>query len=245
MVLVFALLDCILSFLFLRLRRKPTDRERAEWLHRSCQKVQRRVKIQAAVEGLPPRAGLIVSNHLSYLDILLYGAAFPCVFVSKSEVRSWPLIGILAKFGGTVFIDRASTASVSQAADQISRLLDAEVPVLLFPEGTSSSGETVLRFHPSLFAPAVLSTAPVTSAAIAYNAAPYAAEKDLCYYGDISFGPHLLKTLMLPRIQGVLRFSAAPKVFTQRKTAASETWREVNEMRALQLKAAAGPGSPS
>ena len=226
-----SLLQCIAAFLWLRLRKNPPSNERAAWLHRSCRMVLRRMGIGITVEGSPPRSGVIVSNHLSYFDILLYGATFPCVFVSKAEVRSWPLLGILAAFGGTVFIDRGRASSAAAGAKQITALLEGGVPVLLFPEGTSSDGSQVLRFHASLFAPAVAARAPVTPASIEYSAAPDAAEQDLCYYGDISFGPHLLKTLRLPKIRATIRFAAESGTYANRKLAAAETWTEVVALR--------------
>ena len=230
-ILIVSLLQCIAGYLLLRLRGPLSDRKKAEWLHRSCQFVRRRLGIRVIVEGVPPDRGLIVSNHLSYVDILIYGATLPCVFVSKAEVRSWPLLGLLASFGGTVFIDRGRPSSAAAAAQQITTMLKAHVPVLLFPEGTSSDGSRVLRFHASLFAPAVLAASPVTAASISYSAAPSAAEKDLCYYGDISFAPHLLKTLMLPQIEATLRFSALTRTYSDRKIAARESWSDVNALR--------------
>ncbi len=176
---------------------------------------------QLRVAGEPPVCGLIASNHLSYLDILFYGATVPCVFVSKIEVRAWPLLGLLAALGGTVFLDRKSMASAAAAARRIEELLKAGVLVLVFPEGTSSDGGSVLRFHASLFEPAVRVDAPVTAAAIGYAAGAGAVERDLCYYGDISFAPHLLETLQLPEIVAKLRFGSPGKVYGDRKQAAA------------------------
>ncbi len=229
-VLVFSLCQCVVSFAFLRLRGEPPLWERASWLHRSCRLVLRRLGIRRCVAGELPTEGLIASNHLSYLDILLYGATVPCIFVSKVEVRSWPLLGLLAALGGTVFIDRKSTASTAEVAQRIEELLADGVLVLVFPEGTSSDGSGVLRFHPSLFEPAVQARALVTAGAIEYSA-DGAAERDLCYYGDISFAPHLLETLQLPAIVATLRFGS-PQVYDDRKQAARLTREGVAGLRA-------------
>jgi len=230
-VLVFSLCQCVAGFPLLRLRGKRSIWERAQWLHCSCRMVLRRVGFELGVVGEPPASGLIASNHLSYLDILFYGATVPCVFVSKIEVRSWPLLGLLAALGGTVFIDRKSAASTAEAARRIEDLLRAGVPVLVFPEGTSSDGSAVLRFHPSLFEPAVLVGAQVTAAAIGYSAVG-ATERDLCYYGDISFAPHLLETLQLPEILATLRFDSLGKVYADRKQASGLTREAVVGLRA-------------
>jgi len=184
--------------------------------------VLRRLGISRRVFGATPAKGLIASNHLGYLDILLYGATVPCVFVSKMEVRAWPLLGLLASLGGTVFIDRKSAASTAEAARRIEDLLTAGVLVLVFPEGTSSDGAGVLRFHPSLFEPAVVAGAPVTAAAIGYSSGGGAGERDLCYYGEISFAPHLIETLELLDIVATLRFGF-PQFYGDRKQAARLT----------------------
>ncbi len=191
----------------------------------------RRLGFRLRVIGERPTSGLIASNHLSYLDILFYGATLPCVFVAKQEVRGWPLLGLLAALGGTVFIDRQSAASAAEAAARIEELLTVGVLVLVFPEGTSSDGSGVLRFYPSLFEPAVGVDAPVTAAAIGYSAGAEVAERDLCYYGEISFAPHLLETLQLPDIVATLRFASAAEIYSDRKKAAALTREAVIQLR--------------
>ena len=218
-----SLIQCVASFLPLRFRGSLSNEERVLWLHRSCKFVLRRVGFDLCVFGEPPQSGLIASNHLSYLDILFYGATLPCVFVAKTEVRSWPLLGLLAALGGTVFIDRRSAASAAEAAERIEKLLASGIMVLVFPEGTSSDSASVLRFYPSLFEPAIRAVAPVTAAAVGYSAGPDAAEKDLCYYGDISFAPHLLGTLQLSDVVATLRFASPATVYDDRKQAAALT----------------------
>jgi 1-acyl-sn-glycerol-3-phosphate acyltransferase len=209
----------------------PSIARRAEWLHRSCKMVLGRLGFGIRVVGELPKTGLIASNHLSYLDILFYGATLPCVFVAKTEVREWPLLGLLAALGGTVFIDRRSAARAAAAAVRIQELLAAGVPVLVFPEGTSSDGAGVLRFYPTLFEPAVRVAAPVTAAAIGYSAGAEAEERDFCYYGEISFAPHLLETLQLPEILTTLRFAPSGNLYDDRKQAALLTQRAVVELR--------------
>jgi 1-acyl-sn-glycerol-3-phosphate acyltransferase len=187
--------------------------------------------IRLKLNGVPPLQGLIVSNHLSYLDILLYGAAMPCVFVSKIEVRKWPLFGLAASCGGTVFIDRSSRASAATAADQIHSLLAEGIPVLVFPEGTSTDGSVVLRFHPTLFEPVVVHGLPVTTAAVRYLKGADYEEKDLCYYGDIHFAPHLLETMGRKGLAGRIDFSPEAHVYAHRRAAADATWQEIVHLR--------------
>jgi lyso-ornithine lipid O-acyltransferase len=201
--------------------------------------VLRRLGFRLRVIGVLPKSGLIASNHLSYLDILFYGAAVPCVFVSKAEVRAWPMLGLLAELGGTVFIDRQSTASAAKAARRIEESLKAGVLVLVFPEGTSSDGSGVLQFYGSLFEPAVRVGAPVTAAAIGYSAGAGATECDLCYYGDISFAPHLIENLQLPNIVATMRFAWPGQVYDDRKLAASLTREAVIGLRSAENAEAA------
>lgn len=234
-VLAVSLVQCVASFWFVRLPRHPTDRQRAAWLHRCCKMVFGRLGFCRTVVGELPHSGLLVSNHLSYLDVLVYGATLPCVFVSKQEVRSWPMLGLLAALGGTIFIDRASPASAAAATLRIQKLLADGVLVLIFPEGSSSDGSSVLRFYPFLFEPAIRRKAPVTAAAIRYSASPHAAEKELCYYGDIRFGPHLLQTLQLPAICASIHFAAPTERYSNRKVAAVSTREEVAALRGIRI----------
>src|SRR5580700_10406297 len=200
---------------------------RAEWLHASCARIARRLSLLPSVT--PGRGGvntgLTVSNHLTYLDILVYGAARPFLFVAKSEVRRWPLLGILACLGGTIFVDRGRSLQVAEASRQIEQGLRDGIPVLLFPEGTSSDGSSVLPFRPPLFDPAIRAGACVTAAAIRYHADD-AAEEEVTYWGDMVFLPHLFRTLSVRGLAVVVSFDA-PCQFSDRKTAARVAWRQV------------------
>jgi 1-acyl-sn-glycerol-3-phosphate acyltransferase len=177
-----------------------------------------------------PAQGLVVSNHLSYLDILVYAAAMPCVFVAKREVRDWPAFGFFARCGGTVFIDRQSRASTDDAARQIDEALQAGVVVMVFPEGTSTDGSEVFRFHPSLLEPAVQLGVDMTPAAIAYRVQG-GEERDVCYYGDVHFVPHLLQTLGRPEVAADVEFFPERGAYAERKTAAVGLRDRVQAMR--------------
>ncbi|WP_293600171.1 lysophospholipid acyltransferase family protein [Polynucleobacter sp. 39-46-10] len=111
---------------------------------------------------------LLASNHISWLDIHVINAFKPVRFVAKSEVRGWPVFGWMAEQLGTVFIRRDSARHARQVVDQIAEVLKAE-SVCIFPEGTSSSGESVLPFKPNLFESAILANAPVLPIAIVYR----------------------------------------------------------------------------
>jgi lyso-ornithine lipid O-acyltransferase len=228
-----------LRFIVLRVRhRSKLDRwQRAYWLHLSCGLILRRLGMQLESRGTRPGEGLICSNHLSYLDILVYAAAMPCVFVSKREVRRWPAFGILARCGGTIFVDRQSRSSAEEATRKIAAVLKEGVPVLLFPEGTSTDGSVVLRFHPMLLEPAVELTMEMTAAAIGYRAQGVE-EHDLCWFGDAPFLPHLLRTLARARIIAEVEFFPETNTYSDRKTAALDLREKVQAMRKRMARSA-------
>src|SRR6185436_7426012 len=97
-------------------------------------------------DGPCPRDGLLVSNHLSYLDILVLATLTPAVFVSKSEVKNWPVFGWFARMAGTIFLQRTRRADVVRISEEITTVLRGGHLVVLFPEGTSSNGRQVLPF---------------------------------------------------------------------------------------------------
>jgi lyso-ornithine lipid O-acyltransferase len=174
-------------------------------------------------------AGLTVSNHLTYLDILVYGAVRPFLFVAKSEVRRWPLLGTLASLGGTIFVDRDRGLQVADATLEIEQALRDGISVLLFPEGTSSNGSSVLPFRSPLFDPAIRAGAPVTAATVRYHAAD-ATEDQVTYWGDMVFLPHLFRTLCVRGLTAEIGFDS-PCRFPDRKCAAREAWRQVHLLR--------------
>ncbi|HKN21280.1 MAG TPA: lysophospholipid acyltransferase family protein [Terracidiphilus sp.] len=233
--LVFALALCILHYWLKRVRGPMTLEERALWLQQAASGVLRSLGIEWHVEGQPPACGLVVSNHLSYLDIPIISATMPCFFVAKMEVDSWPVFGKAARSGGTIFLDRSSQASAMSVADQIAERLRLPVPVLLFPEGTSTDGAQVLRFHSRLIDPATTAGAPITSAAIRYVLEGGVEERELCWYGDEGFTSHLWKVLGVAGFSAHLRFFE-PQVYPDRRTAADQThaeitaWREANAL---------------
>ena len=227
----FALAACILAYWLARLQGPLSLMQQAQWLHGAACRVVKALGIRCIVRGQPPSQGLVVSNHLSYLDIVIISSVMPCFFVSKSEIRGWPYFGKAARSGGTIFIDRKSRASTAEAAGQIGERLKLPIPVLLFPEGTSSEGAQVLRFHSSLFEPAIAGGASVTAAAVRYGLEGGGRERDLCWFDDTAFLPHLWKTLGSAGFSAEVTF-AEPRRYPDRRAAAQATHDEVAAMRA-------------
>ncbi|MGH8046746.1 MAG: lysophospholipid acyltransferase family protein, partial [Chthoniobacterales bacterium] len=127
-----------------------TPARRARWMQRLSRRILRVLGAKVKIHGAIPTEGLIVSNHLGYLDVFVIGSAIPAIFVAKSEVNDWPVIGLLCRLSGTIFVERGRRTSVSESLPQIRKRLDAGLPVVIFPEGTSSAGSTVLPFKTSL-----------------------------------------------------------------------------------------------
>ena len=234
--LVASLHFCALRFLGLSLRQllsgsRVTPLQRAEWMHFCGRIVLAAMGIQYRVEGTTPAGKiLIAANHLSYLDIVIVSAAMPAAFVAKMEIGSWPFFGALAKMGGAIFVDRSSRASAWETAEEMTQRLAADVPVVLFPEGTSTDGSEVVRFHSTLFAPAVEAEVPVIPAAVFYEMKGSGTERDLCWFGDDAFLPHLLRVLHVEGFTAVIRFGN-PEIYPDRQTAAWRSHDAVSVMR--------------
>lgn len=228
--LVFVLVLCVFRFWLMRLRGPMTLERRALWVQACSQLVLRSLGVQRRVEGQPPTHGLVVSNHLSYLDILIISSAMPCFFVAKIEIGGWPYFGQAAGAGGTIFLDRSSMASAMSVADKITERLQLPVPVLLFPEGTSTDGSRVWRFHSRLIDPATSAGAPITAACVRYVVADGTPERELCWFGDAPFLPHIWKALGAAGFTAEVQFGE-PRVYPDRRTAADVTHDEIAAMR--------------
>jgi len=216
----------------LRLAGPLTPVKRALWLQSACRGVLYSLGIRCSVQGAAPAHGLVVSNHMSYLDILIYSAAMPCAFVSKVEINKWPYFGVAARAGGTLFIDRSSRASAVAVAAEMAVRLKLPIPVLLFPEGTSTDGTQVRTFHTSLFEPAVKAGAPVTPAAVRYVIEHGVPERELCWFGEAPFLSHLWKALGTPGFSAKVTFGC-PANYASRREAARTTHAQVSEMRGI------------
>jgi 1-acyl-sn-glycerol-3-phosphate acyltransferase len=136
----------------------------------------------------PLKTQLLVANHVSWLDVLVIQALHPCVFVAKSEVRHWPLVGSIAKACGVVFVDRSSSSSARKMVDDVANALHHGYCVAGFPEGTSSEGYDVSLFHANLFEAAIYRDVNVLPIALRYTNAHTG---ELClraaFVGDIGF----------------------------------------------------------
>ena len=230
----FEVLVILLNYLFTTAfaPQKSKRLARAAWLHRSSRRHLKIFGYSADVAGAIPKNGLLVSNHLSYLDILAISATTPAVFVSKADVRRWPLFGWLAALAGTVFVERERRTLVVEVNREIQIALDAGVLVVIFPEGTSSNGETILPFRTSLLEPAARGGHEISVGWIHYDLDDGDARQEVCYWGDHSFFPHLINLLGKKSVRATIRFGKFERTTADRKELAKQLHAAVLELKA-------------
>ena len=217
---------------FVAFRRGPARlRGRARWLHRSSPRVLRILGLRPESTGEIPSRGLLVCNHLTYLDILVLATLTPAIFVSKREVRGWPVLGWFALIAGTVFVHRERRSQTVEVAEAIERLLDQGALVVLFPEGTSSNGETVLRFKSSLLEPAAHNRHPLSLGFLRYRLEDGDVAEDVCYWRDMTFVPHLLNLLSKRRVEVEVWFRRPPPLSLNRKELAVRLQDEILKLK--------------
>jgi len=227
----FVLLTAGLDFLRLRLRGSPTRLERAAWLHRHSRRMLSALGIHVRISGSVRGNRLIVSNHLSYLDVLVLAARQPVVFVAKKEVRAWPVLGWFASLAGTLFIDRGRRSAVHSLAKDIETAVADGLPVVVFAEGTSGDGSEVLPFKASLLQPAVEGRWPVTPVGLDYILADGCAAREVCFHGDAAFVPHFLNLLRRTAPVAVIGYGSTRIATPERKALAGELRQAVRALR--------------
>ena len=179
------------------------------WAKVMCMIVGVSVSVKGKNNLQNENAMLLVSNHLSYIDIIVVASVLPSLFVAKKEVQFWPLLGWLARMGGTIFVDRAVFRGGIAAANEVVKALQLNTNVHIFPEGTSSNGETVLQFKPSLFAASLIAKVPVLPLTIRYPSIDgklFSEEnRDIvCWYGNMEFTGHFLRMLQCKKIEALV-----------------------------------------
>jgi 1-acyl-sn-glycerol-3-phosphate acyltransferase len=166
------------------------------------------------VHGEPPAAGpvLLVANHISWLDIVVMHAARHCRFVSKSDVKRWPLIGTLATGGGTLYIERESRRDAMRVVHHMAESLRAGDILAVFPEGTTSDGVALLPFHGNLVQPAISTDSPVQPVALRFvDAVTGQPSLTPCYIDDDTLVGSLWRTVSGPPVTAILRYGEPQK----------------------------------
>jgi lyso-ornithine lipid O-acyltransferase len=180
--------------------------------------------VEVETTGTPPaRPFLLVANHLSYVDVVVLMTLVDAVFVAKREVRRWPLFGPLARIVGTIFIDRESMRDVIRVTDAMKRARADGHGVVLFAEGTSSDGTRILPLRPALLDAAARGEWPVHVASLSYHTAPTdpPANEALCWWGDMTFLPHLAALCRLTRARARVSFTPQAIMASDRRALAT------------------------
>jgi 1-acyl-sn-glycerol-3-phosphate acyltransferase len=181
------------------------------------------IGIRLEMRGLPPRAPFfLVANHLSYVDIIVLASQIDCLFIAKSEVASWPVIGSLCRSLDTIFIDRCRRRDILRVNALIEEAMRQGRSIMLFPEGTTTSGKVVTPFKAGLLEPAIKSRHPVAYASLSYGVPPgeMPASLSVCWWGEMTFPDHLFGLFRLPEFRARLAFGPAPLIAPDRKALA-------------------------
>ncbi len=167
--------------------------------------------LRLRLRGWPPKSpSLIVANHLGYLDILAFSAALPSIFVSKSEVKDWPLLGWFARLNGTIFLDRQRPRDAVRVNGEMALKYEQGAAIVIFPEGTSSDGRAVREFRPALLDAAAKGQWPVVASFVRYRSPGVSAAEALCWHGEMKFIPHFWNLLCRGGFVGEISFAAGP-----------------------------------
>ena len=187
------------------------------------------VHIQSGRPPVFPEGALLVSNHISWLDIYLIYGARRVYFVSKAEVRKWPVAGWLAHKGGTLFIERGKRADTARINQEMRDLMQHGAWVGVFPEGTTSDGRGVNKFHSSLLQPAVELGCPIVPVAIRYTKNGQYTDAP-AYIGGISLWDSLQRIISETGLVAELRFGEPFAADQHRRQLAQQSEKAVADL---------------
>jgi 1-acyl-sn-glycerol-3-phosphate acyltransferase len=175
-------------------------------------KLLRIVGVVAQVDGAPSeqasRGAMIAANHISWIDIFAVSSIRSTRFIAKSEIRDWPVAGWVVEKAGTIFIRRDRRRDTARINELVHAALAEGDRVGLFPEGTTTEGDTLLKFHSSLFEPAVANGAPVYPCALRYEHADGTLCRAMAYVGELSFMQSLGLVIRQRGVRARIAFSA-------------------------------------
>lgn len=156
-----------------------------------ARKLLRILNILLSIHGARPledaRNLIVAANHISWVDIFVINATHPSRFIAKAEIRDWPIAGWLSDKAGTIFIRRTRRSDTVKISETMHNALAEGATIGFFPEGTTTSGDKLLKFHTSLFEPAVANTATIAPAAIRYRASDGEPSAAAAFIGELSF----------------------------------------------------------
>jgi 1-acyl-sn-glycerol-3-phosphate acyltransferase len=213
------LLGLSIAFIAFPLCKSQATRNRinhwwSRWVLRLCG-VRLRVSGQPLSDELiltgmtPGRTGrLLLSNHISWLDIFSINAAMPCRFVAKAEIVRWPVIGGMVAHSGTLFIERGKRRAVATVNEAVRGYLRGGESIGIFPEGTTTRGDSLLPFHSNLLAPALEENCPVWPVGLRYTARGQFSDA-AAFVGDMGLVTSLAKVLVADDLEVEVAFLPA------------------------------------
>ncbi|MGA8939123.1 MAG: lysophospholipid acyltransferase family protein [Acidobacteriaceae bacterium] len=213
-VFVFSILEVLIT-------RPRTRALRAAWLSRIGNRLLRTQDITFTTIGPIPTHGAVISNHLTYVDIIIHASIRPCVFVSKIELRSTPVFGWVSMMAGTIYIDRSAGRSAMKSAEGMAKGFRDALPVVFFPEGTTGVGDTpCLPFRSGLLSLALAANQPITAGFIHYDLTPRDLARGKSTRNDVHWGSqtllqHLWNFADLNGVHGTIQFAPQPIAFSE------------------------------
>lgn len=183
-----------------KMYKEPNNPKNTRYVQHFCRRLCQVFNVEVKVHGEIPRTpALWVSNHISWLDIAVLGSGARIFFLAKAEIENWPIFGKLAKGGGTLFIKRGSGDSV-RIKEQITEFLKQNIPVLFFPEATTTDGTRVKKIHGRILEAAIDANRPVQICLICYVNHEGKLDTVAPFIGDIGFGEHVQSVLEMPNV---------------------------------------------
>ena len=182
------------------LYKDPNNPVNTRYVQYFCRRLCEVFNIEVQVHGAIPREpALWVSNHISWLDVAVLGSGARIFFLAKAEIEKWPILGNLAKGGGTLFIKRGSGDSI-RIREQITEFLKQDIPVLFFPEATTTDGTKVKKVHGRLLGAAIEAQRPVQICVICYVNQNGELDMVAPFIGEMTFAEHVQRVLEMPKV---------------------------------------------
>ncbi|MBC7931519.1 MAG: 1-acyl-sn-glycerol-3-phosphate acyltransferase [Rubrivivax sp.] len=225
---------CVVLFAglpFASLSRRASRRWRAFLFRTWARTAALIIGMKSNTRGHAPKPPfLLVANHLSYVDVVALAARADCVFVAKSEVAGWPVVGRLCRVAKTIFVNRRSRREIPAALSLVERALDERAGVVLFAEGTSTRGTSVRPFKSPLLEAAARRAMPVHYASLSYRtqAGEPSARNAVCWSGDMTFPKHFFELLQMKGFCADISFGEGALRSVDRKALACELWAAVS-----------------
>jgi len=204
-----------------QLYKDPNNPQNTRYVQYFCRRLSQVFNVDVCVHGdMPREPALWVSNHISWLDIAVLGSGARVFFLAKAEIENWPILGKLAKGGGTLFIKRGSGDSV-RIREQIAEFLSKDIPVLFFPEATTTDGTKVKKVHGRILGAAIEAQKPVQVCVICYVNKHGHLDSIVPFIGETTFVEHVQAVLEMPKVTAHLK--TFPAISTEGHTLESLT----------------------